>query len=261
MTAHDEPAGTAGDSGRSWRRWSIRVLAAVIVLLGVLVAGWLIVAPDASPGPLGAVYEDPDVVVEPGDGYLVLSSADERDDEPVIVFYPGAGVPAEAYLSTWAPVVEEIGASVIIPSFPLGLAVLDPDVADDVRFAVDGTGPRWIGGHSLGGTMAARHAAANLAAWDGLLLWASYPAGDDLAHADRLSVTSISGTNDGLTTPEDVEASRANLPPETVFVELDGVNHAQFGAYGDQLRDDDASVTDEVARRLIAEATQAALAE
>jgi pimeloyl-ACP methyl ester carboxylesterase len=90
---------------------------------------------------------------------------------------------------------------------------------------------------------------------DGLVLFASYPAKPIIRN--DLKVVSISGTADGLVTPADIEASRANLPPNTTFVVIDGAVHGSFGDYGDQ-PGDGTPMTDRAAAQ--AEITKAALA-
>lgn len=242
-----------------WRRWlavTVTVLAALVVLA---IGAWVLLLPDVESAPLAAVLDDPDVsVVLDGDVTIAPATGTPTG---TVVFYPGAGVPPEAYLPTWAPVVEAEGVRVIIPAMPLRLAVLDSDAAVAVRVAAgDGDGPWWLGGHSLGGAMAASFlAGTDVGEWDGLVLWGAYPAGDGLADRDDLAVVSVSGARDGLTTPDEVEASRDDLPSDAVFTELEGVNHAQFGAYGDQRGDGEATVDDETARRLIAQATVSGL--
>ena len=94
-----------------------------------------------------------------------------------------------------------------------------------------------------------------LLAFCGLLLFASYPAGD-MSEAE-IAVLSISGSEDGLATPAKIEASRAELPPGSEFVVIDGASHAQFGAYGSQSGDGVASIGAEVAREQIATASLA----
>jgi hypothetical protein len=52
-----------------------------------------------------------------------------------------------------------------------------------------------------------------------------------------LAVMSISGQNDGLSTPDAIAASIPNLPRTTTFYEVPGANHASFGEYGIQAGD------------------------
>lgn len=253
----------ARGTGSRWNRvlrGARMVPVAVIVVVVLAVSWWVLRFPDAEAGPLQAVLDHPDLATVVDDDLVVMTPADGMvDDAPTVVFYPGAGVPPEAYAANWAPVVEATDATVLIPSMPLRLAVLDRDAAAELRARPRSTGEWWIGGHSLGGAMAARHLAENPGRWDGLVLWGAYPAGDGLAADDRLEVVSVTGSRDGLTTPDDVADSATDLPADARFVELDGVNHAQFGAYGDQTGDLPATVDDDTARAAIAEATTAAL--
>jgi dienelactone hydrolase len=99
-----------------------------------------------------------------------------------------------------------------------------------------------IGGHSLGGVMAARYASQNPDKVEGLALWAAYPAADNDLRKSGITVTSIYATLDGLTTLEDIEASRNLLPLDTLWVEIEGGNHAQFGDYGAQSGDREARI-------------------
>ncbi len=254
-----EDSGTRGRA--SWRRWVLRVVVVLLGLLAVAVVVWVARLPEAEPAPLAAVLEDPALTVTRSDEVVTLEPAAGAGGTTV-VFYPGAGVPPEAYLATWAPVVRSTGVRVLLPTMPLRLAVLDADAAEPVRAAADDgtTDTWWLGGHSLGGAMAASHlAGTQVGDWAGLVLWAAYPAGEGLADRDDLRVVSVAGAQDGLTTPEEVAASREDLPADATIAVLDGVNHAQFGAYGDQRGDGAATVTDDVARAAIAAETAAAL--
>jgi pimeloyl-ACP methyl ester carboxylesterase len=126
-----------------------------------------------------------------------------------------------------------------------------------------GTTPQvaeWVvGGHSLGGTVAAMEAEAAAAAPVGLMLYASYPA-SDMSTSLTSRVVSISGTNDGLATPADIEASKANLPKDTVFTPIDGGVHAFFGDYGPQPGDGTPTISHDQARQQISQASLAFLA-
>jgi predicted alpha/beta-hydrolase family hydrolase len=244
----------ADDRRPRWATWTLRVVAGLVVLVVAAVGVWIALLPDTEPAPLQAVLDDQTLSVVRDGGDVTLTPAGPVSDTTV-VFYPGAGVPPDAYLATWAPVVRETSVRVVIPSMPLRLAVLDAGAAADVRGDVDG-GTWWVGGHSLGGAMASSFlAGTEPGAWDGLVLWAAYPAGEDLAVRDDIAVVSVAGSRDGLTTPEEVETSRDDLPADAAVVVLDGVNHAQFGTYGDQRGDGEATVDDATARTRIAEAT------
>jgi hypothetical protein len=155
-----------------------------------------------------------------------------------LAFIPGALVDPRAYIPILTPLAQA-GHPVYIAKPPLGIAFLTPGVAARASSAFpEATG--WVmAGHSLGGVVASGQADAGGEA--GLILLASYPLGD-LSGSD-LPVLSISGSADGLTTPDDVEASRAILPGDTEFVVVDGGVHAFFGDYGPQAGDGTPDIT------------------
>jgi pimeloyl-ACP methyl ester carboxylesterase len=80
------------------------------------------------------------------------------------------------------------------------------------------------------------------------VLFGSYCATTDLSGRTDLPVLSLGGSEDGLSTPDDIERYRDRLPPDAAVVQIEGSNHAQFGAYGDQAGDGTATLTDEEAR-------------
>ena len=169
-----------------------------------------------------------------------------------LILYPGAGVEPAAYAPLAAAVADH-GFLVTIQRAPLDLAVLDADMAQAAIDAHPGIDTWAVGGHSLGGAMAARFAAGSDDV-AGLVLLAAYPEEAlDLSQSD-LAVLSISASGDPLVTPADILASAAQLPDDTVFVEVVGGNHTQFGSYGRQLRDAPASIDPEEQRRITVEA-------
>jgi hypothetical protein len=167
-----------------------------------------------------------------------------RDTQPRsgVILYPGGRVDPRSYAPAARALAEEGYLAVITP-MPLNLAVFNPGAAAEVIAAFPQIETWIVGGHSLGGAMAAGYAEANADVVDGLVLWAAYPADDKLATRTEPAVTSIYATNDGVSTLEDIAASRANLPPETRWVEIAGGNHAQFGWYGDQPGDGQATIS------------------
>ena len=127
---------------------------------------------------------------------------------------------------------------------PLYLAVLDANAAAEVIAAYPAIEHWAIGGHSLGGSMAATFTDQS-SDIDGLVLWASYPSESNDLSDREITVSSIYGTLDGLATPEKVSAAEPLLPSDTVWVPIEGGNHAQFGWYGPQEGDNPATISRE----------------
>jgi dienelactone hydrolase len=171
-----------------------------------------------------------------------------------LIFYPGGRVDPRSY----APAARAIAAQaylVVIVPMPLNLAVFGANRADAVRRAYPQV-RRWaIGGHSLGGSMAANYAHKHPEAIAGLVFWASYPASSDNLSSQDIVVTSIYGSQDGLATRAKIEASRTLLPAQTTWVMIEGGNHAQFGWYGLQPKDYPASISREDQQAQAIEAT------
>lgn len=158
-----------------------------------------------------------------------------------LVFYPGGRVDFRAY-APLARRIAEYGYLVAIPKMPLGLAVLDADAAARIIAAEPEVASWSVGGHSLGGAMAARFAQENIRDVDCLVLLAAYPPSSTDLSASGIRVLSIRGTEDGLISPLEIDESRARLPRDSRFVVVPGGNHAGFGSYGPQRGDGTATL-------------------
>ena len=224
------PKRAVGNAGRGWRITG-RVVGGVLALLLVVALVWLRPYP-AGASALEALTADELVAVVDAPTTIELVPADPREPAVGLVFSPGALVDPRAYADLLRPVAEA-GYLVVILKEPFDLAIVQPGQSAGPIDDHPEVG-RWVvGGHSLGGVTASSFAADNPATVSGLLLWASYPSGD-LSGAADLQVTSISGSNDQLATPADIQASRSQLPPDTDFVQIDGGIHAYFADYGEQ---------------------------
>jgi hypothetical protein len=238
------------DSDRNWRRIGLVLsLCLLAVLVGVLV--YFAFPYGAESEAVAAVAADDAVTVEERDGTYVLSPA-TGEATTGLVFYPGARVDPEAYVPTLAPLAES-GVLVVIPEMPLNLAVLDSGAAAEPIAGYDSVERWYVGGHSLGGAMACRYAETNPDEVEGVVLYASY-CDRDLSETD-LAVLSVLGSEDDVLTVDTERENRELLPEDREIVEIEGANHAGFGAYGEQFRDGEATLSDEVARERIAAVT------
>lgn len=151
-----------------------------------------------------------------------------------LIFYPGGKVEYTAY----APLMREFashGILCILPKMPANLAVLNPNAADNLKEHYPDIRSWYIGGHSLGGSMAAKYVSEHLSDYDGLLLLASYST-IDLSDSG-LSVISIYGSNDRVLNYNNYNKYSDNLPHNTYEYVIDGGCHAYFGSYGTQRKD------------------------
>ncbi len=118
---------------------------------------------------------------------------------------------------------------------PCNLAVLDMNAADSIPERFSEVTDWYIGGHSLGGAMAASYAAKHTDELDGLVLLAAYSTAD--LTDSGLRVYAAYGSEDGVLNREKYEADRINLPQDTTETVIDGGCHAGFGSYGAQKGD------------------------
>jgi len=198
-----------------------------------------------------AVFDNPAVTVTDTDVSVVIAPA-EKPSTAGLVFIPGAKVDPYAYLATLSGTVEATGMTVVITKPVLNLAFFDQRPLDTFTDTAPDVTAWLVGGHSLGGVRACMYAADAPVA--GLVLFGSYCAA---AVDDDLAVLSLSGSEDGLSTPAKIQDTADLLPADTVFVEIDGANHAAFGAYGAQPGDGEATISPAESERAITDALSA----
>ena len=240
---------------RTWKKillTAIAVVAVILVIAGLGFVIWGSTPLGPMPAALVAMQSDAQVQVTT-DPWLSFIPAQDAQNTGLI-FYPGGHVDPRSY-APMARTIAEAGYPVVIVPMPLNLAVFGIDKATYVIAATPEVENWVIGGHSLGGSMAAGFIHNNPDAVDGLVLLASYPAGsDDLSGLSSLVAASLSASEDGLATPTDIENSRPLLPPSTTWLEIQGGNHAQFGYYGEQPGDGSATISREDQQRQMIDA-------
>ncbi len=166
------------------------------------------------------------------------------------IFYPGANVEHTAYAPMAAWMARE-GVFCVLVDSPLNHAFLDTDAADDIIAANPQITKWYVGGHSLGGAMAASYADKNADKLEGLILLASYST-KDLTDTD-LKVLSIYGDRDKILNLKKYEKNLSNLPASYKEIVIPTANHAYFGSYGDQKNDGVAGISSYVQSKIAAE--------
>ncbi len=161
-----------------------------------------------------------------------------------LIFYPGGKVEYTAYLPLMESLAQK-GILCVLVRMPFNLAVFDVNAADGIRELFPEITDWYIGGHSLGGSMAAAYLEKHPGDFKGLLLLAAYSTAD--LSNENIKTLSIYGSEDGVLNREKYEQYRSNLPELTEYI-IDGGCHAYFGVYGEQ--DGDGTPTIDNARQI-----------
>lgn len=221
-----------------------RLLAAGLLLaLAIAPAAYLSGGYDASPDALSAM-----------EGSRHLGHVQVFEPEEIcggLIFYPGGLVDHRAY----APLMQALsarGVLCLLTEMPLDLAVLDIRAADGLQ-ALYPQVDRWlIGGHSLGGAMAADYAADHTEEYDGVVLLGAYSTAD-LSRTD-LSVLCVYGTQDGVLNREEYAQCQRYYPQAFSEIVIEGGCHAYFGDYGEQKGDGEPAISREEQIEITADA-------
>jgi hypothetical protein len=175
--------------------------------------------------PEGTTYRE-----EP-DGRIVFAPEDATVG---VIFYPGGKVEHRSYIPLMAALAEK-GVLTVLVEMPFRLAVFDVDAAKGVQDEYAQIETWYIGGHSLGGSMAASYLEKHQSDYAGLILLGSYSTAD--LSETNLSVLSVYGSENGVMNREKYRENLKNLPLDFAESVIDGGCHAGFGMYGAQKGD------------------------
>lgn len=211
------------------KKRALLIAGLILVLLGVASGVYFGVYYHASPEAAALLKGSDAVRVEAIPSGWLLDGPGTGD---ALVFYPGGKVEPTAYLPLLTTLAED-GVDCFLVQMPLNMAFMDMNAAAKLQAAY--TYDRWyLGGHSLGGAMAAVYAAKHGDDLSGLILLAAYATQPLEEH---LAVLELNGSEDGVLNREKLKAGEQYLPASARAFELPGGNHAQFGDYGPQKGD------------------------
>lgn len=221
----------------------------ILILFAVLVlstGGFFLWASDyyhAEESAKAVVQNDTSVSVQ--GGLTILSP--ETASDTAFIFYPGAKVEASAYLPILQDIKDTCGITCILVEMPLNMAIFDSGAAGRIIERFPEIKKWYVGGHSMGGAMASSFASGHTGDVEGLILMGAYIYGD---YPPEKALTVYGTFNSDL---------EKNIDYTENIVVIDGGNHAQFGNYGKQKGDPDASISDAEQQKITVDAIQAFL--
>ena len=210
---------------------AFKVTSAVLLALVIVIGSSLVYLCDyyrADEGAVAVFGAEENITVSVRDGNVIF---EPQNATRALIFYPGGKVEHHAYEPLLAELARD-GVLCVLVKMPFNLAVFDINAAEGIREQYPEIKEWYIGGHSLGGSMAASYLAKNVEDYEGLILLASYSTAD-LSDFD-LDVISIYGSEDEVLNREKYEENKANLPANFTETVIEGGCHAYFGMYGAQ---------------------------
>ena len=230
-------------------RWSpIIIVGIVLVIIMSTVAMYLLEVYPADTNRIEDYIEEHDLT-----GVTVIEEDDQENDKDMLIFlpegeikagfifYPGGKVDYAAYTPLMAECANK-GILCVVVEMPFNLAVFGLTKGMNVIEEFPEVENWYIGGHSLGGSMAANCASTYPDSFKGVVLLAAYSTAD----ITNFPVLSVYGKNDKVMEMSNYDKYRENLPSDysDKFIEkvIAGGNHAYFGMYGEQKGDGEAAI-------------------
>lgn len=230
-------------------------LLSVLLLISIGFVVWAETPLGPSPEALAALESDANVTVTSGD-FITFEPVGVKPTT-AFIFYPGGRVDDRSYAAPLHAIAAQ-GYLVVLVPVRLNLAFFDINAGAPVLTQHPEIEHWVVGGHSLGGVASALFA-KDQPQIEGIVFWASYPADDSLRNSD-LKMLSIYGTND-MAGMAKFDEARPLLVSDAEYVVIDGGNHAQFGDYGPQPGDHEATISRSDQQAQVVQATSDFLKE
>ena len=219
------------------KRILLTAVLAVVAVIVVGVAGFLGSYSRSEPIVDKYLISSQTVRVKEIDNYYYF---DGPGEENAIIFYPGAKVETKSY----APLLHylaENGVDCFLVKVPCNIAFFGSNDATKIidKYKYDNW---YMCGHSMGGAVAAIYTANNASRLKGVILLAAYPT---KKIPDSIKFLSIYGSQDGVLKMDKYNECKQYWSANSTELVIEGGNHAQFGYYGKQRKDNDASISAE----------------
>lgn len=203
-----------------------KILIGLLVAILMLDGGFLFYVNDYYKGNSQATiaYNSPGVSINND-----IIKLEGTNQDTAFIFYPGAKVEAKAYTPLMYSLMEK-GYTSFIVEMPFHLAIFNQNAADNIIKNNPQIKNWYLVGHSMGGAMASEYADKNQDKIKGLILLGAYSSSD--YPVDK--ILTIYGSNDNVLSKKPEASNNVKI--------IDGGNHAQFGNYGKQDGDGEATI-------------------
>jgi len=212
------------------------------------------------------IAEEPNLILEENADYIQLTTAVTDNSKAGIIFYPGGLVDPHAYINALKALALEDDRTVVIVKAASNLAILNSQKASAIANEITTINKWIIGGHSLGGSVSCIDVFNNPDDFEAMFLLAAYSTSD--LSDSTLPMISITASNDTVLDNEKFNDNKINLPEgimittpdeipnestlgSTIYYEIAGGNHAQFGNYGNQEGDGTTTIDTDTQQSLV----------
>ena len=179
---------------------------------------------------------------------MAIFTPNENSKQVGLIFYPGAKVEYTSYAPLMTKLAEN-GITCVLIKMPFNLAVFNISAANKALNDVSNITSWYISGHSLGGAMASAYAASNTDKLSGIILLGAYPS-SDLSKTD-LRLLTMYGSNDEVLNKNKLSETKSNAPSDSLYFEIEGGNHANYGNYGIQKGDGTATISSDEQQTIV----------
>ncbi len=233
-------------------KWLLIVFGVIIILALFFGIQWATYARPPLPEAIAALESD-EMVMVTQESWLIFSPT-QTSPTTGLIFYPGGRIDPRGYAHLMRTIAAE-GYIVVLPEMPINMAPFSPDIADEIIAHYSDIDKWVIGGHSVGGTMAAQYTGKHPEAIGGLAIWASYPADNTDLSSLGIPVLSIYGSRELRVNDSSVAERKHLLPEDTRYIRIEGGDHHQFGSYEINPEDHLATTSRESQQQQIIQAT------
>ena len=203
-----------------------KILIGLLVIIVILSGGFLFYVNDYYKANSQATIASNEPGVTIKNDIIELEGTNQ---DTAFIFYPGAKVEAKAYVPLMYNLKDK-GYSSYIVEMPFHLAIFNQNAADSIIETHPEIKNWYLIGHSMGGAMASEYANNNQDKIKGLILLGSYSSS---AYPSE-NILTIYGSNDQVLSKKPEASNNVKI--------IDGGNHAQFGNYGKQDGDGEATI-------------------